>query len=165
MKKHLYFICPTDFLEPVIRNSFESEHYFLSSLGISMAFDERNLRHIKDTLEIHEIRELSFILADDNRFFRDALEEQKYSDLNILKSFYEQMREEKDNCQDLWQSYNRQFLILSRYLNNRIKSLQYALEETCMYRLNIDAKIYKRQEGMFYSIYPALIFREGVSLN
>lgn len=165
MKKHLNFICPSDYLEAVIKNTLSGEHYFLSSLGISLAFDERNLRHIKDTLEINDIRDISFILSEDNRFVLDALGNRDHKDQKNLQNFYDELREEKENCRELWQAYDRKFLILSRYLNNKIKALQdvWDLEYTC--RLSIDAKIYNRQEDTFNSIYPALIFREGVSLN
>ena len=48
MLKHLYFICPTDFLEGVIENVFKQINYYYTSLGNSITFDKDSVKQLKN---------------------------------------------------------------------------------------------------------------------
>lgn len=165
MRKYLHFVCPTDHLESVIKYTYKGDHFFLSSLGNSETFDTDSLRQIKKMLEIHDIRQIIFVLSDNNRIVRDALNKQNISKFEGLQSLSKQVIEKKENCELRWQTYDLQFLILSWHLHNKVQSLQYELEEEFHDQLIIQAKIYKRRENTFCNIYSDLIFREDFSLN
>ncbi len=81
MQKHLYFICPTDYLETVIEASFLEENYFLTSLGNSLRLDSETLGEINGFIESKNINEITFVLSEDNRFFnkKDELKLQTIS--------------------------------------------------------------------------------------
>jgi len=98
MKQCLYFICPTDYLETIIERTFDQENYFYSSLGNSVIFTKDELSEIKKLICSKGIREISFVLADDNPIVLDALANQNFSDIRGLKKFYNQVSEEFVIC-------------------------------------------------------------------
>ncbi|QTN39793.1 hypothetical protein HZ996_11775 [Cryomorphaceae bacterium] len=73
MRKHLFFICPTDFLESVVRESFEGQHYFISSLGNAAPMDALEIGEIQRFIEEKEINEITLLLSDDNRIVQEDL--------------------------------------------------------------------------------------------
>ena len=165
MRRYLNFVCPTDCLESVIADAVSGEHFFISSLGNSVVFDQSMMQQIKELLETEKLSGISFLLADDNRFVLDALGEQNFWELKGLEDFYDQITREKEYSEELWQMYDNQFLILSNYLNAKIRLLKENLHRLGLVQTDIRAKIYKRQEGMFRQIYPDVMMREYVSLN
>ncbi|MFT7073820.1 MAG: hypothetical protein ACJAX3_002820, partial [Patiriisocius sp.] len=61
MKKHLFFICPTDYLEFTINQSFKDKNYYFTSLGNSVKFHSETMYEIKHLIRKYDIREISFI--------------------------------------------------------------------------------------------------------
>lgn len=165
MLKHLYFICPTDFLEGVIENVFKQENYFYPSLGNSITFDKNSVEQLSRLLETKNINEIFFVLSDDNRIVLDALGKQDFSRIAGLNNFYDHINRQKEYSESSWQTYNQESLVLSYHLNNKINELRLGLNTIFFNPLNISGKIYNRQKKVFYDIYPDLICREYFHLN
>lgn len=163
MKKLLYFICPTDNLESIINDVFRQENYYYSSLGNSISFKNNVIRQTKKLITTKNISEITFVLSNDNRIVLDAVGGQDFSDIRGLKKFYNQIIKQKEQTEMSWQTLNRQFLILSYHLNNKIKELKLGLDASIIDQIKISGKIYNRQENNFNDIYSDLICR--VSLN
>ncbi len=82
MRKHLYFICPTDRLEAVINARFKQENYYWTSLGNSVSFDNERVGEINALMETKSITGITFVLSDDNCMFLDALKDREFSSIN-----------------------------------------------------------------------------------
>ena len=165
MQKQLYFICPTDYLERVIDNTFQQEKYYYTSLGNSITFDVDTVGQLSELLEAKNISNISFALAYDNRIIRDAVAQQDYSKVSGLKEIYIRIVKQQKQAKHSWQTADRQFLTLSYHLNSKINELKQVLSDTRFSPLPINAIIYSRQLQQFSDIYPDLVCREAVSLN
>jgi len=165
MRKHLYFICPTDHLETVIGNNFQQENYYLTSLGNSVTFNPTLIEEVNSLLESKRITEITFVLSDNNRFILDALKIQSFNDVRGLKNFYDIISEQKNHKEVLWQKFNVRIPIISYYLNLKIKELQLQLNNWLTDSVKVNAKIYNRQQNTFNEIHADLLHLEHHSLN
>ncbi len=95
----------------------------------------------------------------------DALGHQDFLKIKGLKNFYNEVLRQKEYSEVLWQQGNRQFTLLSYYLNTKIKELQLKLNSLVIDQIKISGKIYNRQENAFDEIYTDLICGEYLSLN
>lgn len=167
MQKHLYFICPTDHLERVIDRTFEQDNYYYTSLGNSITFDLETLEQLVEFLSNKNIRNISFVLSDDNSILLDALGNHKFSQIAGLQHFYQEINRQKIRSTLRWQSHHLQFSILSNYLNQKIKEFRQALGKRYAEQMRINGKIYLSQQKIFSGIYPEWICEENFhfSLN
>ena len=165
MRKHLYFICPTDHLEPIVNNTFKQENYYLTSLGNSITFDTDMILQVSELLQTNDIRDISFVLSHNNCIVLDALEKQDFSRITGLSDFYNQIARRRDHSEGLWRVNNLQFLILSHHLNDKIKELRLGLKCVSIDPVKINGKIYIRDEKVFKDVYPDLICNDYVCAN
>ena len=165
MQNCLYFICPTDHLEAVIDCTFRHRSYYYTSLGNSVIFDGNTIRQLKSLIRKNNIGEVAFVLSHDNRIVLDALGGQDFSEIRGLNNFYNEIKRQKRYSEESWQICNRQFSILSYYLNKKIKELHAELDRLFADQINISGKIYNKQEHVFADIYSDLICRKRLSLN
>ena len=163
--KRLYLLCPTDCLEPIVNATFSCDNFFYYSLGNSFHIEENTIETIKDLIKIHKIEEVSFVLSDANHILKDALGKQSFVNLRGLRRLYLQILRQKKYSELFYKNENRQFSILSYYLNNKIKELELELRINKNIPLEINAKIYDRREGRFKDIYSDLICMNQYSLN
>lgn len=165
MKKLLYFTCPTDCLETIINDTFQDENYYCSSLGNSISFKNNTLEETKKLIREKKIREIAFVLSYNNRIVLDALSRQDFSDISGLNGFYKQVIKQKKQAVLYWQGGNLQFLLLSYYLNKKIKELRGGLSDSLAEQLVISGKIYNKQQQIFKDIYSALICLDHKNFN
>lgn len=165
MKKLLYFTCPTDSLEIIINEAFNHENYYCSSLGNSIIFDNYNLKETKKLIKKKKIKEIIFVLSNYNRIVLDAFGNQGFSNIKGLNNFYQQVNKEKERAALSWKTGNPQFLILSYYLNQKIKELKHGLRDSMLDQLLISGKIYNQQQQVFKDIYSDLICMDHKSFN
>jgi hypothetical protein len=165
MKSCLYFICPTDCLESIIESKFHHENYFYGSLGNSLTFTQNELNQIKELICSKGIREIYFVLSDDNQIVSDAIGNQDFSDIRGLENFYNQVQLQKEHLEMSWQIQNPQFLILSSFLNTKIEKLKDGLSDLMIGEIAIVGKIFSKEEHQFKDIYSDLICREDSILN
>ncbi|GAB1308384.1 hypothetical protein KH5_10670 [Urechidicola sp. KH5] len=162
MHKYLFFLCPTDGLEPVINEFFEQENYFYTSLGNSFAL---NYKDILTIIEKNSIEKIFFILANDNQVFKDALGQQYLSDISGLDKCYKAIVLEKENTRLFWNNSYKEFTILSYYLNKKISELQHSLNQMASQPVKFIGKIYDRKLDAFQEIHSHLICLQKDSLN
>jgi len=167
MQKSLYLLCPTDCLESIINSTFNNKNYFYTSLGNSVMFDNKQtLKDIKELIKKHEIRDISFVLSNTNKIILDALGNKDFLKIRGLNDFYNKITEQKEHSVLSWHTTdNRQFSILSYYLNKKIKELQLELNSLFFEPIRIHGKIYNKKENMFNNIYSDLICIEKYCLN
>mgnify|MGYP004137638051 CR=1 FL=1 len=84
MRKHLYFVCPTDHLETVINDHCYQENYYLTSLGNSVSFNSEFIGEINSLIEANRITEITFILSDNT----SAILVQLYCYISCINSKY-----------------------------------------------------------------------------
>ena len=165
MNSLLHFICPTDCLETIINGAFRQENYYYSSLGNSVTFNKKVLKETRKLIQEKNIREISFVLSSDNRIVMDAYGNQSFSNIRGLNKFYTKVIEQKEQVETLWQTWNPNSLMLSYYLNDKIKELRAGLNDLADDQFKISGKIYDQQQNIFKEIYPDLICMDYPSFN
>lgn len=165
MKKHLYFVCPTDCIESVIDNTFGQENYFCTSLGNSITFDQENIRYINNLIESKDITEITFILSDENQMIEDALSNQDFSHVICSKHFYTYIDFRKEYSEVLWKKNSLQVPILSYFLNMKIKELELKINSRNRDRVKINGKVYNSDKNFFLEINLNLFNGDLYDLN
>lgn len=165
MHKRLYLLCPTDCLESIISNTFKYENYFYTSLGNSFAPDTETLKSIKQLIEKHHIKEIYFILSMDNQIVLDAFGDQNFSKIAGLSNFFIEIEKQNRRSEIVAQSWNRQFSIISYYLNKKIKMLQLELNNLSNGPIKIGGKMYNKYQDAFADIFSDLVCLEKYHLN
>ena len=161
MNKALFLLCPTDCLESIINKAFRCENYFYSSLGNSFNIDFTMLKNIKELVEKHNIKEIYFVLADDNKIVLDALRGEFFSKIRGLKKLYKEIESQKKHSEVLWKNEDNQFSILSYYLNKKIKELNGLFNQ----QVKINGKVYDKRSNVFKDIYSDLVCIDKYQLN
>lgn len=164
MQNQLFFICPTDHLENVVNQNFQSKNYFCTSLGNSMNFDVCIAGQIKELIITKEIQKISFILSSDNRIVIEATEKQGSSMVPGINEVYRQIKQQKKYSETLWKSRNLQPLILTYFLRKKIHDLKLALN-SLLIEIEINGKIYNKTKRSFEDIHSDLICFESYHLN
>lgn len=165
MNSSLFLLCPTDFLEPIIETKYKGANYFYASLGNVLTFDLSTLENIKNLLNKKDIRKIYFVLADDNKIFLDALEEQNLSQIRGLKEFNKVIKNQEKQSELLWYASDSKHLIFSYYLNHKIKELEFNLRNALNHSPTIKGKIYTKSLDTFVDIYPNLVCLKRFNLN
>lgn len=165
MRKHLYFICPTDCLEMEIKNAFGGEPYFHSSIGNSIDFYATNGAEFSAFIESKGINRVIFVLADDNQFLMDAVTEESSKYLKDLDCFYNTITKCKSESDILWKSESRTLPIITQYLENKVGALSANLDGWLLDQIHIDFKIFSSKEHTFKEINYDLFSRKHFSLS
>lgn len=165
MRKCLYFVCPTDGLEPVINKAFNQENYYCTSLGNSIMFDSETVGQINSLIEANNIKEVTFVLSDRNRIVSDALEKKDFSSLKGLEEFYSEIQKQEKLSRVLWQSADISIPILSYHLNMKVKELRPLLKRWLLGEFEVNARIYHSQQERFTEANSELFRRDYCSLN
>ncbi|WP_422091300.1 hypothetical protein [Tenacibaculum ovolyticum] len=165
MQKHLYFLCPTDCLESVINNTFKHENYFYTSLGNSFVAENKTIESLSEVIIEHNIKEISFVLSNNNHIINDALGAQDFLRIKGLTRLYRQIKKQKEHSDMLWKTDYNQFIILSYYLNKKINELQLQLANLSKRHIKIGGKIYNKHTNSFTNIYADLICLQKHHLN
>ena len=165
MKKHLFFICPTDYLETVINKVFRQENYFFTSLGNSIIFDAETMAEINGLIETKNITEITFVLSDNNVIVMDALRNRDFSNLTGLEGFYHEIVEHRELSEVLWQVSNLQHPVFSHYMNAKIKELQAKISSWMIDQISFNCKLYDVKRNTFTEMYSNLLYAKCFSLN
>jgi hypothetical protein len=160
-----YLICPTDCLEYTINKTFKCQNYFYTSLGNSFNHDSKTLKSISTIIQKHHIKEICFVLSIDNKIILDALGNKEFSDIKALHNFYHEITIQKGHSKISFQKRNPRFVILSYYLNKKIKDLKLQLNSLSNENIKISGKIYNKNNGVFTNIYSDLVCLKKHQLN
>ncbi|MCH2195588.1 hypothetical protein [Kordia sp.] len=165
MKKHLYFICPTDHLEAVINDVSKSENYYITSLGNSIVFDKDTIDEISVLIARKDIDEITFVLSDTNKIILDALDHENFTNIRGLNILYDEMKKQKEYKQIIWGNRDLRTPILSYHLNQKVYELISKLHHWNLDILKVNAKIYNKQDDIFNDVFSDLIYEKHFSLN
>jgi hypothetical protein len=165
MHGHLFFICPTDHLEPLINGFFKQDNFFCTSLCNSYTFKILEVGQIKESIIKNNIQEISFILSEDNWIISDAIERQAFSEISVLNNFYCSVNKQKENYELLIDTQNKQYLMIVYHLQHKIQELKDGLQSLFINNIKINGKIYLRKEEAFTDIPFDLLCLEYFNLN
>lgn len=158
-EQKLYFICPTDCLEAIIDSTYkQQENYYYSSLGNSTTFNLSLLKETQQLIKTKSIKEITFVLANDNRIILDAIGDQDYTEHLQLNDVYYKILKHRYNSKLSWYNWNEQFLFLSSFINDQINEFKSKLTDLSALGLTINGQIYNRQQNIFKDTDSELIF-------
>ena len=165
MHKHLYFVCPSDNLESLIDRKFPQENYFLSSLGNSISFSSDFIEEVNALIESKGIEKITFVLSEDNKFVHDGIKNQDFDNINDLRKLYKNISDHKRLTSKIYREKNVQKLITSHLLKQKIKEMNLNLSDWLISKVNVDAKIYSRNNNVFNGVPNNLVEPNNVFLN
>ena len=165
MCKHLYFVCPSDNLEVLIEKNFPQENYFLSSLGNSISFSSDFIEEVNALIESKGIEKITFVLSEDNKFIHDGIKNQNFDNINDLRKLYKNISDHKRLTTKVYLEQNTQKLITMYLLNQKINEMNLNLSKWLSSKVNVDAKIYSRNNNSFIGVPNNLIEPNNVFLN
>ena len=165
MQAHLYFICPTDYLEPIINHYFKQRNFFYTSLGNSIDFSDNTMDHLRLLILKHSIEEISFVLSENNQIIKDALANQGYSKTLKLSNFYDEIKIQNEVSELVWQQNNGPFTIISHYISKKIQELHLQMDRLNLTQITIQGKIFNPETNVFNDIYSELICKDYFSQN
>ena len=165
MCKHLYFVCPSDNLEVLIEKNFPQENYFLSSLGNSISFSSDFIEEVNALIESKGIEKITFVLSEDNKFIHDGIKNQNFDNINDLRKLYKNISDHKRLTTKVYLEQNTQKLITMYLLNQKINEMNLNLSKWLSSKVNVDAKIYSRNNNSFIGVPNSLIEPNNVFLN
>lgn len=163
MSNHLYFVCPTDKLECVINTKFKQKNYFFTSLGNSMVFDNQVVAELNNFIETKNIKQITFVLSNDNKIVMDALLKKEFSKIKGLQAFYQNVDLEKKSFVKKWKMDNIQIPIIETYLAEKIAALKAKLNKWLS--VELDSKLYDRSVNTFRETNYNLLYNEYFCLN
>ena len=165
MKRHLFFVCPTDYLETVINKHFHQENYFITSLGNSISFNSQVIEEINTLVEAKSIGEISFVLSDNNRIIMDALKSENFKSFEGLESLYDSISDQTKRTKLLKYVTHAETSVIGHYLNFKVQGLVPQLNNWFSDQAKVNAKIYQRQTNVFKETNTELIHLENFCLN
>lgn len=165
MKKHLFFVCPTDNLESIIDLKFKHKNYYLSSLGNSMTFNEEIVNEIDMLIKRFKITEIIFVLGSNNKIINDALADQEFSNIKVLRPLYKEITLQNKLLKALWKPSNIILPIISSHLNKKIKELSLKMRTLSIAQQNMHAHVFDIQKNVFSDINDVSFYREHNILN
>ena len=165
MHKHLYFVCPSDNLESLIDKKFPHENYFMSSLGNSISFSKEIIEEVNALIETKGIEKISFILSEDNKLVLDGIRKQNFKNIKDLRRLYKNISDHKRLTTKVYLEQNTQKLITIYLLNQKINEMNLNLSKWLSSKVNVDAKIYSRNNNSFIGVPNNLIEPNNVFLN
>lgn len=166
MQKRLYFVCPTDGLEPMINKKYRGSNYYYTSLGNSVIFNCNTVGQIKRLIRKYNIKEIIFVLSNDNTILLDALGKQEHSDITRLAAFYKEVITRNTYPMVLWHIHKNQISIAVSHLKNKIRELELELNKGGTSEIKIEGKIFNRIDRNFHNVCcKRLIWNNSFSLN
>lgn len=166
MQHRIFFICPSDRLEPYINKRYRGVKHYYVSLGNSVNFNYKVVGLVKRLILKHNIKEIYFVLANDNPILLDALGNQEHSEITNLADFYKDVTTRHRYPMVLWHTNKNQVPVAVSHLKNKIKELEQEL--SCLFArdIKIEGEIFNKADRNFQNIGSNdLIWKESFSLN
>jgi len=165
MAKHLFMICPTDFIEPIVRKNFDGQKYFYTSLGNTFNVGQNSVDDLIAVVQKHEIEEITFIISEKNKIILDATQGQKFRNIRGLQHSYERINDKRNLSHQMWSSHEQHILFLSYYLSEKVNKLRKHLRANSLTMLAVNAKIYSQKYNSFRGIYPEISLSDPAGIN
>lgn len=165
MHKHLYFICPTDHLESKITKTFKQENYFYTSLANSVILSPETIGQINDLIEVNHVKEITFVLANDNEVILNALKNQNYCEIQGMCQLYNTIGYHLANFNFSQKVVETELPVLCDYLNEKMDELRDVISKWLIGDILINALIYNRQNNVFLQASSSLFKLNRSNLN
>lgn len=165
MNASLFFLCPTDCLESIINKNYKGKNYFHTSLGNNSSFDLISLDSIKALICRHDIRNIYFVLSEQNKIVVEAMGGQTFPQIRGLQNFNNSINLSKKQSELFWKTSDPVISTLSYYLNQKIIQLQLNLSCLLTQPLTLKGKIYIKSQNKFIDTYPDLVCLREYNLN
>tara|TARA_B100000925_G_scaffold86246_1_gene61833 strand:- start:2453 stop:2950 length:498 start_codon:yes stop_codon:yes gene_type:complete len=165
MNASLFFLCPTDCLESIVNKNYKGKNYFYTCLGNNSSFDSILLESIRALICRHNIRNIYFVLSEQNKIVVDAMEGQTFPQISGLQDLFNAIKLNKRQSKLFWKTSDSVHPVLSYYLNQKIIQLQANLSCTITQGLTLQGKIYIKSQNKFIDTYPDLVCLRKYSLN
>ncbi len=130
-----------------------------------MEFDKRIVEHIETLIEQQGIVEITFVLSNRNDIVFDALSEKTEVNIKTLSVAYSQIQAHRKQVSASWPEQQKVSLIISYFLNERIKELSLKLSQNIQSPLEINGKLYSKPYDRFTAIYSDLLCIRKHNLN
>ena len=165
MSAHLFFTCPTDYLESIINNSFPEHHYFYSSLGNSVVFDLETVADLNALIEAKNISSINFILASDNRVVNTALSEHHTMQLEGLIPFNRSIRQQYVQSFPTWKTASLPYLLICAHLKNKLNEIKIELYPWLSTKIKLNCMVYDVNNRSFKNVNAQSYLFEGLNMN
>ena len=162
MHNHLFFVCPTDHLEPIVNLTYEGENYFITSLGNSIAFDEKMIAKVNHLIDQKQIDKIIFVLAYSNKLVNDALS--GHCRVEVLDEFCNDLVRKNERIGRLYSLDDQLLMVLNHHLMDKISELKNGLNGT-RYKLPIISATIYQWNGIFKEVNQNFSFKNCVCLN
>tara|TARA_B100000963_G_C22283877_1_gene518363 strand:- start:110 stop:604 length:495 start_codon:yes stop_codon:yes gene_type:complete len=164
MFNKLYFICPTDNIESIINSKLNDNNFYITSLANSITLNYNFIRELYLIIESKKIREITFVLSDDNRLINDILENKDNKNIRSLDHLNLEIYSHKNFFKkELTISEIRLYII--SYLLNQKKNELKNITDSLGLKLDINAKVYNKEVNEFTKVKSKLINMEFFNLN
>ena len=163
MPNVLYFICPTDNIEPIINYRSNSTNYFYTSLGNS--FSDNTGLIIRDLIIQKSIQKRKIILKLNNKIIADSLFKQNYISYGLLENHYQQIKKFECLKNQSIQNSSYKKIVTSKIINYKITELKNQLNKIGISNVKICGEIFDSYNKTFNKIYPPIIHLKKHQLN
>lgn len=166
MHKQLFFICPTDYLELVINNNFNCENYFYSTLANSFLFNNDAIGYISSLLEYENIREITFVLSDENNLLFGSLAEDKVFNSNRLIKMKQDILLQNNKLKVLSRGLDANLFLATYFLIKKANSFKNDLNN-CWFKdqIRINTKVYITKKKQFRTVEYNTLINNCFQLN
>ena len=165
MRDVLYFVCPTDCIEPIINETFKTNNFFFTSLGNSIDMNWSVIEKVKSMIDEMNISDIRFVLSDQNQIVLDAIQCQKFAGIRGLQSMYLKMHDSRSDLMAFNKTGKYNYILLSHHLNSQINILKRELDY-CQYEpIQVSGRLYNKEENLFYNISSEIVCSGHYSLN
>ena len=164
MFNKLYFICPTDNIESIINSKLNDNNFYITSLANSITLNYNFIRELYLIIESKKIREITFVLSDDNRLINDILENKDNKNIRSLDHLNLEIYSHKNFFKKELTISEIRLDIISYLLNQKKNELK-NITDSLGLKLDINAKVYNKEVNEFTKVKSKLINMEFFNLN
>ena len=164
MFNKLYFICPTDNIESIINSKLNDNNFYITSLANSITLNYNFIRELYLIIESKKIREITFVLSDDNRLINDILENKDNKNIRSLDHLNLEIYSHKNFFKKELTISQIRLDIISYLLNQKKNELK-NITDSLGLKLDINAKVYNKEFNEFTKVKSKLINMEFFNLN
>ena len=164
MFNKLYFICPTDNIESIINSKLNDNNFYITSLANSITLNYNFIRELYLIIESKKIREITFVLSDDNRLINDILENKDNKNIRSLDHLNLEIYSHKNFFKKELTISQIRLDIISYLLNQKKNELK-NITDSLGLKLDINAKVYNKEVNEFTKVKSKLLNLEFFNLN
>ena len=151
MAKHLFLICPLDFLEFEIRKNYKDKCFFYSSLGNSISYNNQTIDELIDLIKNEEISLVSMVMSNENEIISNSLKKAKILSVGTKKQYQHQIIGYETVVNEIWEKCDVKSVLTARYLEDKIMELKDELKKFD-FNLEMNPVLYDRKSNTFSNV-------------